>query len=55
MFCTKAFNVRGDLHRHVKNVHNNLEEYECQICDLKFKTKTNLDVNMNKIHDNICM
>lgn len=46
-FCHKWYNKREHLNRHVQLVHHNARPYRCDMCNVAFGTKQNMDVHMN--------
>ena len=48
--CKKSFGKRGDLNRHINNVHKKLTPFQCLECKKYFKRKTHHQIHINKVH-----
>lgn len=46
-FCDKWYNKREHLNRHVQLVHMGYRPFRCEICNVSFGTKQNMDVHFN--------
>lgn len=46
-FCDKWYNKREHLNRHVQLVHMGHRPFRCDICNVSFGTKQNMDVHFN--------
>ncbi|KAG5679410.1 hypothetical protein PVAND_008977 [Polypedilum vanderplanki] len=51
MNCNLVFNLKGNLKKHIKQVHDQERPFQCDICGISLKTKNHL-VNHLKIHEN---
>lgn len=45
--CNKTFEVRGNLQRHVKVVHERIRPYACDHCDKRFSSSSNLKYHLH--------
>ena len=48
--CGNKFNYKGDVQRHIRNIHTPQPKAACHICRKVFKTPYNRDDHMRKAH-----
>ena len=51
--CNKMFNWRNGLMKHIKIVHQRLNEFFCHVCHRKFGQKFNLNRHMKLVHQGL--
>ena len=49
--CSKPFNRRPDLNRHIKEHHEGYKKHPCNLCDKGFTKKSYLDRHIRNAHD----
>ena len=50
--CTKSFDKRSALQKHIDSVHLGLKPYKCDICDKAFGRKGTLKTHVKTVHNN---
>ena len=52
-YCSQSFGMRGNLKKHIDEVHENLRPFECDICHGKFARKEKLREHIEGVHEKI--
>ena len=50
LYCTKHFANKGQLNKHVKEIHNQVRDKQCDQCDYNTYDSGNLKLHINKQH-----
>ena len=48
--CDKVFALKWQLKRHVNNIHNQIKNYLCDLCDYRTYSSFNLRIHKSKMH-----
>ena len=51
--CDKNFIWRSSLQRHVKSVHNKINDHKCELCNKSFGEKNKLIRHFKSVHDKV--
>ena len=49
-YCNKTVSSKGNLKRHIEDVHKGQKRYECELCSKSFSQKCNLKTHILKYH-----
>ena len=48
--CDAVFKRKDHLKRHIKSIHDNIQEYSCSLCSKKFQRKDILSRHIKLMH-----
>ena len=48
--CEKYFNLPQFLKRHIKSIHEKLDDYKCNICEKIFSRNDSLKSHIKRVH-----
>ena len=52
-YCYQSFGMKGNLKKHIDEVHENIRPFECEICQGKFARKEKLREHIEGVHEKI--
>ena len=50
-YVKSLFSIKGSLHKHIKEVHENIRPYHCTVCEQTFKRKFDLETHTSSAHE----
>ena len=50
--CSGSYSHKGNLVRHIKEIHEEEKKYECHSCGSKYTETRSLNIHMSSIHGN---
>ena len=51
LHCNGAFSQKGNLEKHISNVHECKRQFKCEDCELTYKRKEHLFVHFSSVHE----
>ena len=51
--CSKAFQGKHNLKRHIETVHYKMKAFECNICSVAFGQRGSLETHVNSVHNKL--